>query len=114
MSHNPPSLQELQTIATSYDTQKTAVAATRHRNKSWFDDFKLLYSMMEDRRFKTQNSTKMAIGGALAYVVLPTDVVPDFIPMLGWIDDAAVLKLVMDTAKGEIQRYRQFITKNAS
>lgn len=113
MSQNPPSLNDVQSMSKSYDADKTAEAMNGHAKKTWFSDFKLLYNMLEDRRFKTQGSTKMTIGGALAYVVLPTDVVPDFIPMLGWVDDAMVLKLVMDAAKGEIKRYRQFIAQAA-
>lgn len=29
--------------------------------------------------------------GALAYILLPTDLAPDFWPLVGWIDDALVL-----------------------
>ena len=68
--------------------------------------------MMEDPRFSLQGSSLATIGGALAYVVLPTDLVPDFIPMLGWIDDALVVKLVMDSAKSEISRYRRITSYN--
>lgn len=43
--------------------------------------------------------------GALAYFVLPFDSVPDFLPMLGFADDAAVLagaiKLVLDNIRPE-------------
>lgn len=28
---------------------------------------------------------------SLAYILLPTDLLPDFMPLLGWIDDALVL-----------------------
>ena len=38
--------------------------------------------------------------GAIAYFVLPTDAIPDFLPVIGFTDDAAVLaaaiKLVAD------------------
>ncbi len=43
--------------------------------------------------------------GALAYFVLPFDAVPDFLPVLGFTDDAAVLaaaiKMVMDNIRPE-------------
>ena len=32
--------------------------------------------------------------GALLYVVLPVDVVPDFIPVIGWLDDLGVVTMV--------------------
>ena len=34
---------------------------------------------------------KAAIYGALGYFVLPTDVIPDFIPGIGYTDDLAIL-----------------------
>jgi uncharacterized membrane protein YkvA (DUF1232 family) len=34
---------------------------------------------------------KAALLGALAYFVLPFDAIPDFLPVLGYSDDAAVL-----------------------
>jgi len=49
----------------------------------------------------------------LAYVVLPIDVVPDFLPLVGWVDDALVLKIVMDSAKGEVNRFKAFRTHAA-
>lgn len=107
MSQNPPSMDNIREYANTYNADATRAAVTKHQNKSWYDDFKLLFSLMNDKRFKLQSSTKLSIGGALAYVVLPTDVVPDFVPFLGWVDDAMVLKLVMDSAKDEIARYRK-------
>lgn len=34
---------------------------------------------------------KLAGVGALAYLVMPIDMVPDFLPVLGWLDDVGVL-----------------------
>ncbi|MEA2903439.1 MAG: hypothetical protein QOI12_826 [Alphaproteobacteria bacterium] len=39
----------------------------------------------------TPLQVKAALVGALAYFVLPFDLVPDMLPMLGYTDDAAVL-----------------------
>ena len=48
----------------------------------------------------TPRAVQAALLGALAYFVLPFDFVPDFLPVLGFTDDAAVLaaaiKLVSD------------------
>ncbi len=108
MSNQKPNIEEIAQLSTTYNAQHTAAAAVTYQNKSWFDDFKLLFSMMNDSNFKLQPTTMLSVGGALAYVILPTDVVPDFIPMVGWLDDALVLKVVIDSAKGEINRFRQF------
>lgn len=34
------------------------------------------------------------IGGTLLYLVSPIDIAPDFIPIIGWIDDAAIATLL--------------------
>ncbi len=34
------------------------------------------------------------IGGTLIYLLSPIDIAPDFIPIIGWIDDAAVATLL--------------------
>jgi uncharacterized membrane protein YkvA (DUF1232 family) len=39
----------------------------------------------------TPLQVKTALIGALAYFVLPFDVIPDFLPVIGFADDAAVL-----------------------
>jgi uncharacterized membrane protein YkvA (DUF1232 family) len=46
---------------------------------------------------------KFVVAGALAYVLLPIDLVPDLVPVLGWLDDlgalaAAVTFLARDVA----------------
>ncbi|RAI40775.1 YkvA family protein [Rhodoplanes roseus] len=43
----------------------------------------------------TPHHVRVALFGALAYFVLPSDLVPDFIPALGFTDDAAVIATVV-------------------
>ena len=40
---------------------------------------------------QTPLKVKAVLTGALAYFVLPTDVIPDVLPVIGYTDDAAVL-----------------------
>ena len=41
--------------------------------------------------------------GALAYFVLPIDVIPDFVAGLGFIDDGTVLALALSTLGGHLR-----------
>ncbi len=36
-------------------------------------------------------SAKLTIAGALGYLILPADIMPDFIPVVGLVDDASVI-----------------------
>lgn len=40
---------------------------------------------------ETPNRVRFTLIGALAYFILPTDVIPDIIPIIGFADDASVL-----------------------
>jgi uncharacterized membrane protein YkvA (DUF1232 family) len=59
------------------------------RKLPFIDDLVSVYYCAMDPATPLQ--TKAILFGALAYFVLPFDVVPDFIALLGFADDAAVL-----------------------
>jgi uncharacterized membrane protein YkvA (DUF1232 family) len=50
----------------------------------------------------TPKRVKLVLVGALAYFVLPADVVPDFLPLLGFADDAAMLAAAIAQVAGAI------------
>ena len=43
---------------------------------------------------------------ALLYILLPLDAVPDIIPIAGFLDDAAVLKLCLDMVSKDLEKYK--------
>ncbi len=64
--------------------------------------------------FDSQTPTKVRgmLLGALAYFILPTDAIPDFIPGLGYTDDAAVLAGVISMVAAHIKpRHRAAAAK---
>lgn len=52
---------------------------------------------------ETPKFVKAVIAGALGYLILPIDLLPDVVPALGWIDDAAVMALAMKVASRYIK-----------
>lgn len=50
-----------------------------------------------------------AVVVALLYVLNPMDLVPDFIPFLGLVDDAAVIGLCMKMVEHELKRYAKWL-----
>jgi len=45
---------------------------------------------------QTPMQVRAVLIGAIAYFVVPTDLVPDYIPMIGYTDDAAVLATALN------------------
>jgi uncharacterized membrane protein YkvA (DUF1232 family) len=54
----------------------------------------------------------VAIIGALIYFLSPIDLIPDFIPVIGYVDDIFVLGLVFNQVKSDLDEYE--IWKNES
>jgi uncharacterized membrane protein YkvA (DUF1232 family) len=54
---------------------------------------RLLYGLLTDKRVSTVD--KLLVGGAIAYIVMPIDLIPDFIPFIGEVDDVFVLVLAL-------------------
>jgi len=48
---------------------------------------------------------------ALLYILNPLDLIPDLVPGLGLIDDAAVLTMVVKAIQSDVQNYRSWAQK---
>jgi uncharacterized membrane protein YkvA (DUF1232 family) len=55
---------------------------------------RLVWGLARDPRVPLQQ--KLVLGGMAAYLAFPIDVIPDFIPVIGELDDIAVLILGLD------------------
>jgi uncharacterized membrane protein YkvA (DUF1232 family) len=55
---------------------------------------RIVWGIVRDPR--TPVGLKAILGAALAYVVLPVDLIPDALPIIGQADDLTVLLLVLD------------------
>ncbi len=81
-----------------------------HHLAEYWEDVKVVFSMLKDI---TTNKYKQcpwrtiaALVGALAYVLAPLDLVPDFIPVWGWLDDGAVIATALKFAKNDLEEYK--------
>jgi uncharacterized membrane protein YkvA (DUF1232 family) len=57
------------------------------------DLLRMLSRLARDR--SVPRAARIALWGLLAYLALPVDVIPDFIPVLGYADDAIAVILVL-------------------
>lgn len=67
-----------------------------------------LLELLRDPDYKLSAKSKTLIAAGLIYFVLPTDFTPDFIPGIGYIDDAIVLNIVWRTLADQIELYLTF------
>jgi len=76
------------------------------------EDFKLLMAVVKDyRRGKYRKIpfwTVAAIVGALLYVLNPLDLIPDFIPLVGQIDDAAIVAACLLMVRQDLHKYKKW------
>jgi len=96
-------------LAKGFNEEEAEEFASAHKDNSWYEDFMLLFKMITASDYTISNKTKLVIAGTLAYVVLPIDVIPDFIPVVGWLDDAFVLGLAMTTLSEEIKNFKKYM-----
>ncbi|MBE6762813.1 MAG: DUF1232 domain-containing protein [Ruminococcaceae bacterium] len=77
-------------------------------SKNICDFCDLITDYLDGTYTKLPLSTIVAAVAGLLYLVLPIDVLADFVPVLGWLDDAAVLAFVIHTEQNEVQEYLEW------
>jgi uncharacterized membrane protein YkvA (DUF1232 family) len=69
---------------------------------------RLLYGLITDSRVNSLD--KLVVAGAIAYILLPVDIIPDFVPFLGEVDDVFLLilalqRLIANAGRAVVQAY---------
>lgn len=76
----------------------SSVAKNLGKKTMWY--VLLLYYTLQSDEVSLGN--KAIIMGALGYLILPIDLIPDVVPVLGLTDDVAAITLAYDTVKASI------------
>ena len=79
-----------------------------------WQDIRLLFGMISDvvrGRYKLPNRTIAAVAFTLLYFVNPFDLIPDVIPVVGYIDDAFIVSLCLKFIGTDLEKYRKWIQK---
>ena len=76
----------------------------------YFNDLCEIFELLRDRvtgNYKeTPWTTIAALTGALIYVLSPLDLIFDFLPVIGFLDDAVVIGLAIKLAQSDLAKYR--------
>ena len=76
------------------------------------EDVRLLWRLLADYargRYRAPWRFIAAVGFAFLYLILPIDIIPAFLPGLGYLDDASVFGMVLRASQIEIAAYRTWI-----
>jgi uncharacterized membrane protein YkvA (DUF1232 family) len=71
-------------------------------------DVALLASMLEDPEWDLEGVDRERVLEGLIYFSDPTDLIPDSVPGLGFLDDALMVELILTDLRHEVAAYRDF------
>ena len=78
----------------------------------FLEDAKLLLSIVKDYWNKSYTDIPWwaisAIAATLLYVFSPFDLIPDFIPVIGLVDDALVVSICLALIEQELHKYKEW------
>ena len=67
-----------------------------------------LIAMLRDEAWNLQETDRKRVLAALVYFADPSDVIPDSVPVLGYLDDAIMIELCVRDLKHEMDAYDDF------
>ncbi len=79
---------------------RSLAALWKHRSQ--------LFSMFREAlrgSYRLSFLTKIALLLGTLYILCPVDIIPDFIPVIGWMDDGAIFYLLLRRIMTELERY---------
>ena len=108
-------LKDPQTRSSLLAAVKDYAKNKKHLVKNFRADLQTLVHLLRDWSKGTYPNvppkTILLVVAALLYFLSPVDTIPDFLGVMGFTDDAAVVWFVLNTVKNEIGLYKEWRSK---
>ena len=86
--------------------------------ETFISELKTLFSLIQDYASGKYREIPWwsiaAVVAALLYVLNPIDLIPDFIPVVGYVDDAMVVAACLKAVGKNLRKYRDWKERNKS
>ena len=105
----PTKLKQLLTDAYKKASDKNDVGTLAHEAWETLQTmFRLIKASISGEYTGVPSTTIMAAVAVLIYFLSPIDLIPDFIPVLGLLDDVALVAWFSTTLKGEMDKFHEW------
>jgi uncharacterized membrane protein YkvA (DUF1232 family) len=105
----PSRLKKLLTDAYKKASEKNDVGTLAHEAWETLQTmFRLIKASMSGEYTGVPGTTVAAAVAVLIYFISPIDLIPDFIPVLGLLDDVALVAWFSTTLKGEMDKFHEW------
>ena len=87
-------------------------ARKRGAGQQLLEELQIIWKMFTDKEYSIDPGVKAWLLFALVYFVIPLDAIPDVVPGVGYLDDAAVVAWVIHQISDELRQYRRWRTRS--
>ena len=100
------------------DKEEEILRKARGPLEKFAHNIKLLFSIVKDYANGTYRelpwTTIAGIIGTLVYIISPIDLIPDFIPVIGLMDDAAVVAVCLTAIGMDLKKYEAWKSEHSA
>ena len=101
-------LSEQEILANAKELSKSIKANVPEFVRERIQKLETFVAMIEDGEWQMPSEERTEVLSALAYFSDPEDLVPDHIPVLGFLDDAIMIELVAEEFKDDVEAFEEF------
>ncbi len=102
--------EKIDHLLVSAKNKLSDLQSDNHKMNEFIENLKLFVNMIKDsvinRSIEFSWRTVLLLTAGLIYFITPLDLIPDFIPLLGFTDDVSVIYFIYQSLADDIESYK--------